>query len=237
VLLDVEMEMEQYRFFRAWQKLYAFCVNELSSVYFSIHKDTLYCAHPESVERLSVQFALHEILETLVRMFSPFLPFTCAEVWQEMNKDKKETPLIFETLWPILAPIPDGKAVLARFERWFSIREDFLKKIETLIVQKEIRNFNQATVIVKVPDEKEWETLETFKDDLRRFLIVAEIRILKSSEEPSPQNRSEIVIDVFRKDGVKCDRCWVTFERPVQAEERHPSLCLSCVDIVEKKKN
>ncbi len=234
VLADAEQEMEQYRFFRAWQKLYGFCVNELSALYFSIHKDTLYCAHPESPERLSAQFALHEILETLVRVFSPFLPFTCEEVWQELNKKKNGSGTIFEESWPDLSPIQGGENVLRIFEKWFCIREEVSKKLEDLIVKKEIRSSNQAVVVLKAPDEKEREALEASADDLKRFLIVAEVRILKAPAGSEGSVSSEIVVDVFRKSGVKCERCWVTFERPVGADDKHPQLCASCVGVVEK---
>ncbi len=240
VLREAGQEMEQYRFFRAWQKLYGFCVHELSAVYFSIHKDTLYCAHPESTERLSAQFALHEILKTLVRVFSPFLPFTCAEVWQEMNKKKGGSSTIFEEHWPVLEPIRDSDAVLLCFEKYFRIREKVSKKLEELTLKKEIRSSNQAVVVLKVSDEKEMETLKVSTEDLRRFLIVSEVRILKVPAGLESSVSLEKEIDVFRKNGVKCERCWLTFEQPLKTDEKeeksekHPHLCTSCAHVVER---
>ena len=61
-----------------------FCVVDLSSFYFDIIKDRLYCDGADSLSRRSAQTALWMILDAMTRMFAPILAFTCDEVWLAM---------------------------------------------------------------------------------------------------------------------------------------------------------
>ncbi len=70
---------DNYEFHVVSHAVNDFCVVELSSFYFDIIKDRLYCDGAESLSRRSAQTALYLILDAMTRMFAPILAFTCDE--------------------------------------------------------------------------------------------------------------------------------------------------------------
>ncbi|MBN2143582.1 MAG: isoleucine--tRNA ligase [Candidatus Aureabacteria bacterium] len=224
---EVKREMQEYRFFRAWQKIFQFCAVELSAVYFNIHKDTLYCSHPASRERLSVQTVLRIILHALVKILSPFLPFTCDEVWNEINKKNPDHQTVFTEYWPEIPAVQNEDEIVSEFEKWFEMREDIFKKIEQLITSKSIQTSNQVQVIISCGGETEYSRFSGLHHELKRFFTVAEVIVRKQEGIPS-----KIVIDAIPKKGVKCERCWVVFDESV-AKTNETRLCPSCTEVVK----
>ena len=73
-----------YEFLVVTHAVNDFCVVDLSSFYFDIIKDRLYCDERNGLERRSAQTALFLILDSMTKMFAPILAFTCDEIWQAM---------------------------------------------------------------------------------------------------------------------------------------------------------
>ena len=78
--------------------LKAIYTRELSSFYFSIVKDRLYCENEKDPKRRSCQTALAEILDVLVRAFAPILPHLAEEVFQHIPY-VTEPKSVFRTGW------------------------------------------------------------------------------------------------------------------------------------------
>ena len=64
---------------------------DLSSFYFDIRKDSLYCDSLNSNTRKSTRTVLDILFNYLVRWFSPILCFTCEEVMQSRFPDNSES--------------------------------------------------------------------------------------------------------------------------------------------------
>ena len=75
---------DNYEFHVVSHMINDFCVVDLSSFYFDIIKDRLYCGEENSLERRSAQSAVWMILDAMTRLFAPILAFTCDEVWLAM---------------------------------------------------------------------------------------------------------------------------------------------------------
>ena len=63
-----------------------FCSNDLSSFYFDIRKDTIYCDGKKDIKRRAARTVLKLLFEYLVRWFAPSLVFTCEEAWKSYGK-------------------------------------------------------------------------------------------------------------------------------------------------------
>ena len=61
--------------------LFNFLTNDLSSFYFDIRKDSLYCDAAGSVRRRSARTVTDEIFRRIVTWFAPILCFTMEEAW------------------------------------------------------------------------------------------------------------------------------------------------------------
>jgi isoleucyl-tRNA synthetase len=61
--------------------LFNFLTNDLSSFYFDIRKDALYCDRADSARRRSARTVTDEIFRRIVTWFAPILVFTMEEAW------------------------------------------------------------------------------------------------------------------------------------------------------------
>ena len=94
---------DNYEFHVVSHMVNDFCVVDLSSFYFDILKDRLYCDAAEGLERRSAQTALFLILDAMTRLFAPILAFTCDEIWLAMphrSSDDARNVLFNEMVQP-----------------------------------------------------------------------------------------------------------------------------------------
>ena len=78
----------------------------LSSLYFDMHKDSLYADREDGIERRRVLSVLDQVLTTMTRVLAPVLPHLAEEIHQTLHG--AEAPSVFATQWVPLV-------------RWFTI--------------------------------------------------------------------------------------------------------------------
>ena len=78
---------KSYDFHNLYKELLNFCTVDLSSFYFDIRKDALYCDSKDSDRRKSSIVVLNIIIESLVKWFAPILSFTTEEIFT-LNKQR-----------------------------------------------------------------------------------------------------------------------------------------------------
>lgn len=78
---SVRENYEKYRFTDVIRSLSDFCSNELSSLFFDIRRDALYCDRPDSTRRRACRTVMNLVFERLTIWLSPILPFTMEEAW------------------------------------------------------------------------------------------------------------------------------------------------------------
>jgi isoleucyl-tRNA synthetase len=86
----------RYDFGAAISGIHNFCRNELSSFYLDVVKDRMYCDGANWPSRRSAQSACRTVLERLIKLVAPILPFTAEETWQRLHGRLAEGPLSAE---------------------------------------------------------------------------------------------------------------------------------------------
>jgi isoleucyl-tRNA synthetase len=81
-----EKAYKNFTFTTVYKNVINFVVNDLSSFYFELCKDTLYLEPTESYERKKTLTVLNTILNYLLILLSPILPHTTEEIYQELIK-------------------------------------------------------------------------------------------------------------------------------------------------------
>jgi isoleucyl-tRNA synthetase len=71
-------------------------VIELSSWYFDLIKDTLYCDLPNNSNRRKIQTVLYTLLKTYLIFLTPIIPHTCEEVYSHFNVENKRESIMLE---------------------------------------------------------------------------------------------------------------------------------------------
>jgi isoleucyl-tRNA synthetase len=77
----VRAAYEAYDFRTVWREVTEFCAGDLSTLYFDIRKDALYCDRPDSDRRRACRTVMDEIFVGLTAWLSPLAAFTCEEAW------------------------------------------------------------------------------------------------------------------------------------------------------------
>jgi valyl-tRNA synthetase len=95
-LKDVTGDMDNFRFYLAGEKLYHYAWHTFADIIIEASKDKITKGDAET--KLSAQWTLLSILETLLRALHPFTPFVTEEIWSDMPiKNKK---LLLVEKWP-----------------------------------------------------------------------------------------------------------------------------------------
>ncbi len=135
VIQEVDDALEQYRFAEATRILYEFAWDEFCSFYVEMVKARL----QEPGKRAVAQAVLVWVLDQLVRLLHPFVPFVTEEVWQHLAKvapvrglesHEKAAESIMIAPWPKAEP------------KWCKpqIEEEFRQFQELLRAVREIRS-------------------------------------------------------------------------------------------------
>ncbi len=232
---SVRRAFEDFDFQAAYSALLNFIVVDLSSLYIDVARDRLYCDGKTSAERRSAQTALHQVLDALVRMLAPLIPYTADEVYSYMpNRTEPSVHLL--KLQPENPEWSDAE-LTARWERLLAIRGEALKLLEAMRKAGTIGAPLEAAVRLGIANDSD-------AGILKDLFIVSDVSPLKSSEVEELRARAagrEIFADdgIFarvsdhvaitgrRAPGVKCLRCWCYFD-----DGGDPELCPRCRRVV-----
>ncbi|GAA6230857.1 isoleucine--tRNA ligase, mitochondrial isoform X4 [Lates japonicus] len=122
---DAYSEFDAGRVIRVLQ---AFTSRDLSSFYFSIIKDRLYCDPEDSLGRRSCQTVLEEVLDGVIRSIAPILPHLAEEVYLHApGHDKGET--LFKSGWIKSSSVWRRPGLEEAVEGACAIRDSFLSSI------------------------------------------------------------------------------------------------------------
>lgn len=221
---------EHYEFHIVVHALNNFCSVDLSSLYFDILKDRLYCGGRDSVERRGSQTAMSIVLATLARVIAPILPFTADEIWESMPS-RPDDGASDGSICVFLSQIEDPDAawkdddLVERFETLWEIRGTITKALEQSRKEGLIGGSLDAKVVLgAAPKTKTF--LETFAPEaLEEILIVSQLAVGEGGDE--------LAIEIVKADGEKCGRCWKWSPSVGKGGEKDQELCERCHTVVE----
>jgi len=223
--------MDAYEFHQAFGAMYRFCVVELSSVYLDLLKDRLYASRADDPGRRAAQRVLAESYGALVRMLTPYVPFTTEEAWEFTPAALKGgTEFVQLCDWPG-APAEDAVAA-ADWERYLALREAALKVIEAARQGGAVET-QLGTRLVFEADGDWMDWLKPLAGDLPELLVVsqAELKPWAGGEAVLSTNKGRLSISAGRPEGTKCSRCWLV-KPSVGKDTGHPALCDRCARVV-----
>jgi isoleucyl-tRNA synthetase len=226
---------EAYNFQPACHDILNFMVVDLSSLYIDVARDRLYCSAANSRERRSAQTALYLMLDTLVRMLAPLIPFTADEVYSHMPGKAGDSVHLL-TLREADSSFADTE-LESRWDKLIALRKHVLGALENLRASGDIGAPLEASVEIFLPDHwpgdrqvlTDGSLDEILKDseELKSLFIVSNARIVRGAEadkfvqSEEPTRRGSVVslienprsmIKAQRAPGKKCQRCWMYFE-------------------------
>ena len=210
----VNKAAENHEWSGVYPALHAFCASDLSSFYFDVSKDSLYCDAADNPRRRAVRTVLDIVHRFLCTALAPVLVFTAEEAWQSRFGQESSVHLQnFTTVEPEWETDEPGTADTV-FEAVMRERSRINGALErargTLFTGSNLAASVNASMVPGLLSDREWEDV----------LIVS--RFTSASE-------GTLVVEAVPGD--KCERCRKVFPA---AEHGHvyPDLCLRCERVV-----
>ena len=220
--------MDSFNFINAISEILKFVSDDLSSFYFEITKDILYCENKTSLRRRQVQTVLNEVLFTLMRLLNPILPFTMDEVNANYPLRSKDNVQYYR--YPTKSNIY-SKDLLDEYSLIKTLRNDVLKALEEKRALGEIKSSLLASVDLEIKDVKIKAIIDTYPHvEVERLFIVSKV-VLKDNVEGFKGEVSNSLVS--KHTGVRCDRCWNYKDEDEIITEGEVHLCPRCKKAME----
>ena len=200
----------------------------MSSFYFDIRKDCLYCDDKTNKKRKSCRSILKIIFDFLTAWFAPILCFTAEEAWLSDNFNHKES--IHLRIFPKPDQKWNNKKICEQWKEIINIRKVVTSAIEIERQKKIIGSSLEASTELTVPKK-----IKNYLNDinLSDLFIVSSAKIVDelSGNTFSLDGIDYTKVKVKKSDGSKCERCWV-ISKEVDSDK---NLCKRCKSVIKNE--
>ena len=221
----------KYDFHAMFTALHNFCAVDLSSFYFDIRKDTLYCDPIDSPDRRAVRTVLDQLYMSLTAWLAPIIPFTAEEAWLTRFPEETENGSIHLNQF---SEIPAEWCDEALAEKWQLVRN--LRRVVTGALEieraeKRIGSSLGADATIYASPAYQAALADVNLADL----CITSSACFGDGEAPadafSISEIADINVVIKSADGEKCGRCWKVLPE-VGTHEVHKDLCGRCASAI-----
>ncbi|KIN73437.1 isoleucine--tRNA ligase [Sulfitobacter guttiformis] len=213
----------RFDFQGVFRAIFDFATLDLSSFYFDIRKDALYC-DGDTTRRLAALTVLDHLYARLTTWLAPILPFTMEEVWLERHG--AETSVHLEDFPETPADWRDD--VLAkRAETVRAVRRVVTGALEEQRTAKVIGSSLEAAPTVYLSTEL--AAVITDPDTFADLCITSQIMIVQGDAPEGAFKNADIAgvgVTFAKAEGEKCARCWKVL--PDVGTHSHEAVCGRC---------
>ena len=185
VIKEVTENLEKYEIGLAAQKIYDFIWDEYCDWYIEMVKPRLYGNNKDSKE--TAEKVLIKVLENILKLLHPFMPFITEEIWQHLPQ-RKEALIVSK--WPVY----DEKNKDLEAEKRMAFIMDAIKGIRNARQEMNIPPSKKATIIFVTKDEKIKDIIDYGK---RYFINLAsgENIIIQEDKNNLGEDNVSVVLD------------------------------------------
>ena len=225
---------DAYEFHVICHTLHNFCVVDLSSFYLDIIKDRVYTSPENSDTRKDAQTVMFMILDALVKIMAPILPFTAEEIYTHMplGEIKKES-VHMEDMVSLDNALED-RELAAKWENIRALRAEVTKALEEARTAKLTGHPLDADVEIKLPQGDLADKVAFLDVDLNDIFIVSNARMVETLDGDLYQGKEieGLAIKVAKASGEKCERCW-RIDENLGTDPDHPTACPRCTQALK----
>lgn len=222
---------ENFAYQRVFTTLFNFCTNDLSSLYFDIRKDVLYCDSTTSITRRACRTVLDEVFRRVVTWLAPVVCFTAEEAWLSRFGDAPDTSVHLQTFEPVPAEWHDP-ALGQEMDRLRDVRRVATGALEAARQAQSVGSALETAPVVHVADPELLGMLN--EAEFAEFCIVSAVTLTAGAGPADAFRLPEVegvAVQVGRAPGNRCDRCWRVL--PEVGQQATADLCARCMDVVQ----
>ncbi|NBG89494.1 valine--tRNA ligase [Isachenkonia alkalipeptolytica] len=190
VTRDVTENMDRFELGIALQKIYDFVWNEYCDWYIEFSKTRLYGEEPK--EKRAAQYTLNHILENILKILHPYMPFITEEIWQNIKEDYSSV---------IVAPWPEynEKAHFPKEEGEVALVMEIIKNLRNIRSDMNVAPSRKAKLMIHTEDKSKKEIANRHLSYFKSLAGVSEMEILKDPDSVPKDAVSAVVegIDLF----------------------------------------
>jgi len=226
---QVRAAYEGYVFQDVIRPIIEFCQDDLSSLFFDIRRDSLYCDRPDAIRRRAARTVMDLVFERLTAWLGPLIPFTMEEAWTTRYPDTRSNGL------RVIPETPAEWRNDAEAARWASVQQVTSVVTGALEIERREKRMGaalEAAPAVHLADPallaalEGLDAAEVFRTS-QASLIVGEgpADAFRLAEVPG------VAVEPLRAQGAKCARSWRILPE-VGSDPRYPDLSLRDADAV-----
>ncbi|MDP2600185.1 MAG: valine--tRNA ligase [Deltaproteobacteria bacterium] len=180
---EIHHALENYHYFDAAQTLYKFIWNEFCDWYLELIKATVQT-------NAATQQNLRHVLETILKLAHPFLPFITEELWQHVSYSATCLPagrghrVTLSSIVIAKYPKPLLKIPFAKEAKEMELIQNVVTAIRNLRGENNVAPRRAITADIAAPKVKR-KILERHQNYLRELAVLSELEFSESAEKPS----------------------------------------------------
>lgn len=216
ILKEINQLYLEYKFNEIVKIVNNFTI-ELSSWYFDLIKDEIYCGESNSLRKKQIQTVVYKILKNLLIAMAPIIPHTTEEAYQLLPFKKYESVHLEDWL-----EISENNYLTCKekesFKNFFELKDEIYNALEVARQSNIIKKSNMAIVIIN-------QNLTNFDlNTLKQYLNVAEVII---------DNNIDNVL-IKPTEFIRCERCWNYFPNKIIINNEVCPRCNKIINNYEK---
>jgi len=187
----VHEHFEHYRFDLLANALYEFVWNEYCDWYLELAKCTLNNNNAKAAELRGTRVTLLEVLETILRLLHPVMPFITEEIWQKI------APMVgIKGPTIMLAKFPefDKKQVDEKAEKAFQWEKDITTAIRTIRSEMNVNPGKRIPVLLNKGNQDDKKYVDSLANFVKALARVDKIEWVTTSETLSETATATAVI-------------------------------------------
>jgi valyl-tRNA synthetase len=186
-LAEYEKAISEYRFDIAAQLVYEFTWNQFCDWYLELTKPILNSASSSIEQKRGTRHTLVNVLETLLRILHPFMPFITEEIWQRVAPlcrafGADENQSIMMQAFPAQDASLIDQQTLGDIE-WM---KSFVLGIRNIRGEMDIPPSKPLAVLLRNASRSDWQRLQTTQAFLGSIARLESVNLLESDEEAPP---------------------------------------------------
>jgi valyl-tRNA synthetase len=196
-LQDAEQQvtdaLENFRFDNASQAAYEFVWNEYCDWYLELSKPVLYGDSYSAAEKRGTRRTLVRVLETILRLVHPFIPFITEEIWQKVAPlaGKLTSGTQGDSIMLAAYPVSDASKRDPQAEADVAWLKQVITGIRNIRGEMNIGPGKQINVFLHNGDDDDLARLNTNRDFLCRLARLDSITWLKA-EDSAPASATAL---------------------------------------------
>ncbi|MEE2996508.1 MAG: isoleucine--tRNA ligase [Pseudomonadota bacterium] len=216
--------IDEYDFHSMFTALHNFCAVDLSSFYFDIRKDALYCDVPGSKRRRAARTVLDHLFSCLTAWLAPVICFTAEEAWRARYPGDNES--VHLRTFPDIPSDWEDLGLAVKWEKIRQVRRVVTGALEVERTEKRIGSSLQAAPVISVSEDY---TNSLHGVDLAEICITSGATLnVGEGEGFSLDDVPGVTVVPAPADGKKCERCWQVLPE-IGSNRDHPDICNRCV--------